>query len=86
MIKQPTLRKTQGKGSRLTPCFCHNPIFTLFSSVAIQREQRKNQEQGNIHKDLSVRSCAEREREREREREKERESECVCVCVHSVRA
>ena len=25
----------------------------------IQREQRKNQEQGNIYKDLSVRSCAE---------------------------
>ena len=45
----------------------HNPIFALFSSVAIQREQRKNQEQGNIYKDLSVRSCA--------------ESMCaVCVC------
>ena len=45
----------------------HNPIFALFSSVAIQREQRKNQEQGNIYKGLSVRSCA--------------ESVCaVCVC------
>ena len=33
--------------------------------MAIQRKQRKNQEQGNIYKDLSVRSCA----------------ECVCVCV-----
>ena len=49
--------------------FSHNPIFALFSSVAIQREQRKNQEQENIYKDLSVRSCA----------------ESVCVCVHSVR-
>ena len=39
--------------------FSHNPIFALFSSVAIQREQRKNQEQGNIYKDLSVRSSAE---------------------------
>ena len=27
--------------------------------MAIQREQRKNQEQGNIYKDLSVRSCVE---------------------------
>ena len=33
--------------------FSHNPIFALFSSVAIQREQRKNQEQGNVYKDLS---------------------------------
>ena len=39
--------------------FSHNLIFALFSSVAVQREQRKNQEQGNIYKDLSVRSCAE---------------------------
>ena len=39
--------------------FSHNPIFALFSSVAIQREKWKNQEQGNIYKDLSVRSCAE---------------------------
>ena len=28
--------------------FCHNPIFALFSPVAIQREQRKKQEQGNV--------------------------------------
>ena len=39
--------------------FRHNQIFALFSSVAVQREQRKNQKQGNIYKDLSVRSCAE---------------------------
>ena len=39
--------------------FSHNQIFALFSSVAVQREQRKNQEQGNIYQDLSVRSCAE---------------------------
>ena len=39
--------------------FSHNPIFALSSSVAIQGEQRKNQEQGNIYMDLSVRSCAE---------------------------
>ena len=39
--------------------FSHNPIFALFSSVAIQREQRKNQEQRNIYKYFSVRSCAE---------------------------
>ena len=45
--------------------FSHKPIFAPFSSVAIQREQRKNQEQGNIYKDLSVRSCA----------------ESVCVCA-----
>ena len=31
--------------------FSQNLIFALFSSVAIQREQRKNQEQGNIYKD-----------------------------------
>ena len=30
--------------------FSHNLIFTLFSSVAIQREQRKNQEQENREK------------------------------------
>ena len=32
--------------------FSHNLIFALFSSVAVQREQRKNQEQGNIYKDF----------------------------------
>ena len=48
--------------------FSHNPIFALFSSVAIQREQRKNQEQGNVYKDLSVRSCAESVR-----------AHCACV-------
>ena len=39
--------------------FSHFPIFAVFSSVAIQKEQRKNQEQGNIYKDLGVWSCAE---------------------------
>ena len=34
--------------------FRHNQIFALFSSVAVQREQRKNQKQGNIYKDLST--------------------------------
>ena len=54
------IRLSQRKRSRQTSCCnSHNLIFALFSSVAVQREQRKNQEQGNIYKDLSVRSCAE---------------------------
>ena len=37
---------SQEKRSRRTSCFCHNPIFALFSSVAIQRdnERTKNKE------------------------------------------
>ena len=59
---QPTLRQQANcpkKTQQMDLMFSHNPIFALFSSVAIQREQRKNQEQENIYKDLSVRSCAE---------------------------
>ena len=46
------------KHNRRTSCFCHNPIFALFSSVAIQREQRKNQEQGNIYKEIFIFRCS----------------------------
>ena len=49
------LKVSQRKRSRQTSCcYSHNLIFALFSSVAVQREQRKNQEQGNIYKDLKV--------------------------------
>ena len=57
IIKQPTLRQQANypKETQQTDLtFSHNLIFALFSSVAVQREQRKNQEQGNIYKDFSV--------------------------------
>ena len=58
--KKKHFHLAQREQSRQTLCCnSHNLIFALFSSVAVQREQRKNQEQGNIYKDLSVRSCAE---------------------------
>ena len=47
------------KRSRQTSSFAIIRFSPFFSSVAVQREQRKNQKQGNIYKDLSVRSCAE---------------------------
>ena len=57
---ETTCQLSQGKRCRRTSCLAIIR-FSPFShsSVAIQREQRKNQEQGNIYKDLSVRSCAE---------------------------